>query len=106
MHAGVLLREQRDLVRLLQVERATLSSVVATLVRKGLVEQVADPEDQRQRVLRLTVTGKKLWRTLPDPVDLILSVAFEGVNPDDLAVARRVLQDATRRLNEHIAERK
>jgi DNA-binding MarR family transcriptional regulator len=98
--------KQRELVRLLQVERATLSSIVATLVRKGLVEQVADADDQRQRVLRLTADGKRLWKTLPDPVDLILSVAFDGVDVDDLAVARRVLQDATRRLNEHIAERK
>ena len=33
---------QRDLLRLLQIERATLSVVVTSLVRKGLVEQVAD----------------------------------------------------------------
>jgi DNA-binding MarR family transcriptional regulator len=33
---------QRDLVRLLQIERATLSGIVATLVRKGLIEQMPD----------------------------------------------------------------
>ncbi|ADV84897.1 MarR family winged helix-turn-helix transcriptional regulator [Terriglobus saanensis] len=95
---------QRDLVRMLQIERATLSGVVATLVRKGLVDQAPDAVDQRQRVLRITASGKKLWKTLPDPITLILATAFDGMNPAELAVARRVLQTATQRLNAHISE--
>ena len=94
---------QRDLVRMLQIERATLSGIVATLVRKGLVDQMPDSEDQRQRMLRLTRSGKKLWKELPDPRDLILAVAFHGADPAELVIARRVLQAATQRLNEHIS---
>ena len=94
---------QRDLVRMLQIERATLSGIVATLVRKGLVDQMPDSEDQRQRMLRITRSGKKLWKELPDPRDLILAVAFHGADPAELVIARRVLQAATQRLNEHIS---
>jgi DNA-binding MarR family transcriptional regulator len=94
---------QRDLVRMLQIERATLSGVVATLVRKGLVDQTPDSADHRQRMLRITRSGMKLWKSLPNPTDLILSVAFDGADPAELAIARRVLQAATQRLNEHIA---
>ena len=97
---------QRDLVRLLQIERATLSGIVATLVRKRLVEQMPDSQDQRQRMLRITASGKKLWKELPDPIALILSVAFDGVDQAELAIARRVLQTATERLNHHVSERK
>jgi DNA-binding MarR family transcriptional regulator len=97
---------QRDLVRQLQIERATLSGVVATLVRKRLVEQMPDTQDQRQRMLRITASGKKLWKELPDPIALILSVAFDGVDQAELATARRVLQAATERLNHHVSERK
>jgi DNA-binding MarR family transcriptional regulator len=97
---------QRDLVRLLQIERATLSGIVLTLVRKGLIEQMPDSEDQRQRMLRITASGKKLWKELPDPIALILSVAFDGVDQEELASARRVLQAATERLNHHVSERK
>jgi DNA-binding MarR family transcriptional regulator len=95
---------QRDLVRMLQIERATLSGIVATLVRKGLVDQTADAEDQRQRMLRITRSGKKLWKELPDPIGLILAVAFDHADPAELVVARRVLQTATQHLNEHISE--
>jgi DNA-binding MarR family transcriptional regulator len=94
---------QRDLVRMLQIERATLSGVVATLVRKGLVDQTPDSEDQRQRMLRITRSGMKLWKSLPNPTELILAVAFDGDDPAELAIARRVLQAATQRLNEYIA---
>ena len=95
---------QRDLVLMLQIERATLSGVVTTLVRKGLVDQTPDTEDQRQRMLRMTRAGTKLWKELPDPIDLIITVAFGDADPAELAIARRVLQTATQQLNKHISE--
>jgi DNA-binding MarR family transcriptional regulator len=95
---------QRDLGRMLQIERATLSGIVATLVRKGLVDQIPGSEDQRQRVLRITDAGMKLWEELPDPLAVIRAIAFEGSDAADLATALRVLQSATQRLNDHMSE--
>jgi DNA-binding MarR family transcriptional regulator len=92
---------QRDLVTALQVERATLSAIVAALVRKGLVEQVPDQADQRQKLLRMTAAGARLWKALPD-LALIHDVAFKGIDAADIAVAVRVLQTATERLEKHI----
>jgi DNA-binding MarR family transcriptional regulator len=95
---------QRDLVRMLQVERATLSVIVTTLVRKGLVDQLPDSGDQRQRVLRITGAGVELWEEVPDPLALIREIAFDGADAAELATARRVLQAATQRLNDHLAK--
>src|ERR1700761_1823129 len=39
---------QRDLVQMLNIERATLSGVVTTLLGKGLIAQAPDAKDQRQ----------------------------------------------------------
>jgi DNA-binding MarR family transcriptional regulator len=97
---------QRDLGRMLQIERATLSGIVATLVRKGLVDQLPGAGDQRQRVLRITDAGMKLWAGLPDPLALIRSIAFDGSDAAELATALRVLRAATQRLNDHLAEAK
>jgi DNA-binding MarR family transcriptional regulator len=93
--------KQRDLVKALHVERATLSAIIAVLVRKGLVEQVPDPVDQRQKLLRMTATGAKLWKALPD-LAFIHDVAFKGINAADIAAAVRVLQTATERLETYI----
>lgn len=89
---------QRDLLQMLQVERATLSGVIATLVRKRLVEQLPDPVDQRQKRLQLTSAGKALWDDLPDPISLIHHAAFDGIDDADIATTIRVLQTATERL--------
>jgi len=94
---------QRDLGRMLQIERATLSGIVSTLVRKGLVEQTPDPDDQRQRMLRVTASGLKLWDELPD-LALIEAVAFDGVDAAELATVVKVLQAATQRLNNHLSK--
>jgi DNA-binding MarR family transcriptional regulator len=95
---------QRDLGRMLQIERATLSGIVATLVRKGLIDQIPGSEDQRQRVLRLAGAGTKLWEELPDPLALIRAIAFDGSSAAELAIAVRVPQSATQRLNDHMPE--
>ncbi|HEY9136961.1 MAG TPA: MarR family transcriptional regulator [Terriglobus sp.] len=92
---------QRDLVQMLNIERATLSGVVTTLISKGLVSQTPDAEDQRQRMLRITRSGSKLWSVLPNPIEQILEVAFKDADPVEMEVTRNVLQAATKRLNEH-----
>lgn len=95
---------QRDLVRVLQIERATLSVIVAALVRKGLIDQAPDPADQRQRVLSITPAGRGLWEQLPDPTAVIRATAFEGVDEADLEIVVRVLRDATHRVNAHLKQ--
>ena len=93
--------KQRDLMHMLEIERATLSGVIAALVRKGLIEQMPDPDDQRQKTLQITTSGKNLWASVPDPIAIITSVAFDGVDDTEIATASRVLQDATQRLNNY-----
>jgi DNA-binding MarR family transcriptional regulator len=83
---------------MLEIERATLSAVISALVRKGLIDQVPDADDQRQKVLKITTTGTNLWSTLPDPIELIATVAFDGVDDNDIATTNRILREATQRL--------
>lgn len=102
-HEGQIM--QRDLLRMLQIERATLSIVVRALVRKGLVEQVPDGIDQRQKLLRMTEAGTKLWGELPD-LTFIRAVAFDGIDQTDIAIAIKVLKAATERLDELLHKQK
>lgn len=92
---------QGDLVHLLQVERATVSIIVAALVRKGLIEQVASEIDQRRKLLRLTPEGTALWHALPD-LGFIREAAFDGISEADLETTARVLKAATERLTHRL----
>lgn len=88
---------QRDLGHALELERATLSGIVTTLVRKDLVAQTADGSDQRQRLPRLTLAGEALWCQIPD-LSFIHDAAFGGTKEADVATTIRVLQTATERV--------
>ncbi len=93
---------QRDFLELLHVEKATLSQVVGALVQKDLVQQTPAAEDQRQRVLTMTPAGHRLWKQMPDPIELILTHSFDGVDEADMATVVRVLQGATDRLTQQL----
>jgi len=90
---------QRDLVEILQIERATVSIVVTNLVRKGLVEQAPDAADQRQKELRLTAAGAALWDELPD-LGFIRKIAFSGFSDAEIETTVRVLKAATEQLQQ------
>jgi DNA-binding MarR family transcriptional regulator len=94
---------QRVLAQTLHLEKATLSAVVASLVSKGLVDQVPDAADQRQRRLELTKVGAALWGELPDPIAVIRDISAGASSEADLATAVRVLEAATQRLDDHMA---
>ena len=93
---------QRDLGRLLQIERSTLTVIVRALVRKGWVEQVADEADQRRKLLRMTAAGMELWDRLPELSTVINETAFGGISDADIETAVRVLRLATERLDAFI----
>ena len=93
--------KQRDLTRALEVERATVSEVVAILGRKALIAQTPDPDDQRQKMVHLTVGGTDLFALVPDPIALITTVAFDGIDDVDVATTQRVLRAATHNLNSY-----
>ena len=93
---------QRDLGRLLQIERSTLTVIVGSLVRKGWIEQSADEKDQRRKLLRMTPSGSELWDQLPELSAVINQTAFDGISDADMAAAVRVLRLATERLDAFI----
>lgn len=95
---------QREFTKLLHIEKPGLSDVVSALTRKGFIYQSPDPKDQRQRILEITAAGQELWKKLPDPIEFILQVAFEGVPKDTLEMVADVLKTATERLKHHIIE--
>jgi DNA-binding MarR family transcriptional regulator len=92
---------QRELGRALHVEKASLSGVVSTLVRKGLVDQAPSTADQRQRIVQLTDAGLAAWDSLPDPFAEVRATALAGIAPGDLATAVDVLRRATAQVENH-----
>ena len=61
---------------LLAMDRTTLTAALKPLERRGLVRVIADPNDRRSRILKLTSAGRKLlaealpaWRQTHDEIE-------------------------------------
>jgi DNA-binding MarR family transcriptional regulator len=79
---------------LLGMDRTTLTAALKPLQRRGLVETVADADDKRSRLLRLTRAGHALlkkavpaWERTHAEIDRVLA----GQDPDKLRSALRSL---------------
>jgi DNA-binding MarR family transcriptional regulator len=81
-----------ELARYLMVSRQNLSGVVARMARAGHLELVADPQDRRSRLVRLTPSGRTLWQTqaLPKIHDYYRQ-ALNGFSVNDCAHALHYL---------------
>ncbi len=77
----------------------TITGVVDTLEKKGLVAREANPRDRRSLLVRLTVEGRAMERGTPG-LDAILEGCCEGLRHDEL----RQLSELLSKLNDTIPE--
>ncbi len=82
-----------------RTQQSTVSTVIARLVRAGLVRKMRAPDDARRAVLSLTPAAKRLLRHAPAPPTASLLHAVERLHDGDarsLAAGLRALIKALR----------
>lgn len=85
-----------EIAELLAMDRTTLTANLKPLIRRGLVEVVADEADRRSRRLALTAAGEALlieavpiWRAMHDEVDALLGHADQTALKANLTALAR-----------------
>ncbi|KJY83985.1 hypothetical protein TW81_06580 [Vibrio galatheae] len=89
---------QRELQTILNVESATLTPLVAALVKKGWVIQYPSVSDRRSKVLELTKEGVSHFSSIPNPIINIRSKAMAGLDTVQIENARKVIEQAVKNL--------
>lgn len=89
---------QADVARRLGVTPPTLSESVKAAVGRGLLEQVADPDDGRLKRLRLTRKGGHTLDTILAGVARVDDAMLKGLSPEEVSLAKQVLRQAVRNL--------
>ncbi len=74
------------------VEKASLTGVLASLEKAGLVRRVRDPRDRRKLDVRLTPAGRRLKRRLLACGETVNRRAARGVAAADLAGFTKLLR--------------
>jgi DNA-binding MarR family transcriptional regulator len=85
---------QVELADMLELEPITLCRIVDRLEEAGLVERVRDPDDRRAWRLHVTAKAQPLIEKLQAIGAQLVDRAFDGIDPNDIAITRRVLAQA------------
>ncbi|MGI5215463.1 MarR family winged helix-turn-helix transcriptional regulator [Plantactinospora sp. CA-290183] len=89
----------REMAERCFVRPATLTGVVDTLERDGLVERRRDPTDRRTVRLGLTAKGEEQARTLVDLIDRNPPLTSVDADPAKAAVVRAFLLELIQRMS-------
>ncbi len=85
---------QVELADLLDLEPITLCRIVDRLEEGGLVERSRDPDDRRAWRLNLTTKAQPLIEKLQGVGAQLVDQVFDGIDPKDIEIARKVLAQA------------
>ena len=80
-----------DLLDTLKITKQSLARVLKQLIDSGYIQQVAGPEDRRQRKLYPTRAGRELALALAEPQSRRIARAFEDMSAGDRRVVTRFL---------------
>jgi MarR family transcriptional regulator, 2-MHQ and catechol-resistance regulon repressor len=86
----------QELAATLRLDKSTTTRVVDALVRKEYVERLPDPDDARAVSLRVTPSGRKLYRRINDDLVQQQVELLRGMDAGVRTEATRLIQRLTR----------
>lgn len=95
---------QKELVRRLDIEQATLSNTLKRMQRDGLLQCTPNKNDRRRQVICLTAKGGSLQQIIDDAINDLRKVVYEGLTVNDRRYFKRILRQMTEKLEEDQAE--
>lgn len=91
---------QGELARLISVEGPTMVRMLDLLARDGLIERRQSETDARVTSNRITPRGTAVISEIMKVTNQLRSEVLGGIDPDDLGVALKVLNQILRRLDQ------
>ena len=85
----------------LHLSRATVTSTVDRLVRKGYAERIRDEKDRRVVRLALTKKGRVLCRDYHDYHNMMVKSFLQNLNDDELQTIYHAFKNLEKFVNSH-----
>jgi DNA-binding MarR family transcriptional regulator len=82
----------KEIVKAMEVSRATVSGLMTGLERDGLVKSTVDRDDRRNLVATVTSRGRAIFEKAIDPNLASLRAAFAPLSADELETLMSLLQ--------------
>lgn len=94
---------QVDIARRLRIEGPTLTRMLARLETEGLVERLADPNDKRNKHLRLRAEGTEALKQIFDVADIYRDRLLSDVSPETIASVNGFLHGLLEKLDQGLS---
>lgn len=95
-HDGV---NQQEIANAVNKDKATLTSMLDNLVRRGLVERQEDSQDRRSKRIRLTAKGWALEQQIAPMMDNMYAVAGLNLSAEQLRASIALLKQIAENLD-------
>lgn len=89
---------QKELENILNLRRATVSEVLQTMEKNGLITRVINPEDTRSKKIILNNDTKKIFYKKLERVAKTEKKIIENIKKEDLAIFLKVILQMKRNL--------
>lgn len=83
---------QKELEKLFNLKRATVSGVLQTMEKNGLISRVVDHKDTRTKKILLNEKTRELFFIGKQRLDELEKVLFKGFSKEDLCVLQEALK--------------
>jgi DNA-binding MarR family transcriptional regulator len=90
----------KSLVEYLLLSRQNLTAVLDRLEARGWIDRVKDPEDGRNRLVRMTAEGSRNWEAMQAPIEAFYSGALTAFSKPEQARLCEMLDRLKNGLNE------
>ena len=87
----------KDLAEACNCSRSTITGVVDTMEKKGLVKRVQYPSDRRSMLVKLTKKGEALKKSTPS-IDSLTDNCCQGINTEELGILISLLKKVSESL--------
>ncbi|TCP52174.1 MarR family transcriptional regulator [Tumebacillus sp. BK434] len=79
-------------------DQPSVSRLLDNMIKRNLVMRVAHPNDRRSNLIYLTAEGREMQKGLIGQAQQTISDTTAGIDPDDLTVCMRVLDQIAENL--------
>jgi DNA-binding MarR family transcriptional regulator len=90
----------KSLVEYLLLSRQNLTAVLERLEARGWIDRVKDPEDGRNRLIRMTAEGSRNWGAMQAPIEAFYAGALTAFSEPEQARLCEMLDRLKNGLNE------
>lgn len=90
---------QVEIARRLRIEGPTMTRMLDTLEKDGLVERLPDPKDRRTKQLRLTPQGERALEQIFEIADVLRDRLLDGISAQQIEAQSQFLHQLGRRLD-------